>query len=219
MICALTPTPKASTASKTVKLIHTKRFRCCILTIPLLSFAREQQNYRVVNRKLRATAVVPTMQSFSQNYNVGLFVYALLTSSLSIIYVYCDLFAPNFPAWFTTKLGTGYENVYFIAREMLDNLVVSTHSARTMHSPEKSCSSRFGRRLLLQSAAAITTLPAISALAQQQRESSLPANFENLRPLGARVKPIVSDEYQARIARVQRLLAEQKPSIDALFVA
>ena len=33
------------------------------------------------------------------------------------------------------------------------------------------------------------------------------------------MKPITCEEYQARIARAQQLLAEQSPKLDALFVA
>src|SRR5205814_8678031 len=43
--------------------------------------------------------------------------------------------------------------------------------------------------------------------------------FTDLKPLGTRVKPIAAEEYQARIARAQRLLAEPDPKLDALFVA
>jgi Xaa-Pro dipeptidase len=40
-----------------------------------------------------------------------------------------------------------------------------------------------------------------------------------LKPLGSGVKAIASDEYRARIARARQLLGQQKPSMDALFVA
>src|SRR5215467_7179453 len=50
-------------------------------------------------------------------------------------------------------------------------------------------------------------------------ESSLPPAFAQLKPLGSRVKPIASEEYQARIARTQRLLTERNPKLDAVFVA
>ena len=78
---------------------------------------------------------------------------------------------------------------------------------------------RLNRRQLLQSSAAFAALAPISALGQEKRDSSLPASFAQLKPLGARVKPITSEEYQARVARTQLLLAEQKPRMDALFVA
>ena len=58
-----------------------------------------------------------------------------------------------------------------------------------------------------------------ATFAQSQKDSALPSGFDGLKPLGARVKPITSDEYQARIARAQQLLAAQKPPLDALFVA
>jgi Xaa-Pro dipeptidase len=58
-----------------------------------------------------------------------------------------------------------------------------------------------------------------SRLAQDKRGGSLPAGFAKLKPFGSRVKPIASDEYQARIARAQQLLVQQKPQMDALFVA
>jgi Xaa-Pro dipeptidase len=38
-------------------------------------------------------------------------------------------------------------------------------------------------------------------------------------PLGTRIKSITSVEYQARVSRAQQLLAEQKPKLDALFMA
>jgi len=80
-------------------------------------------------------------------------------------------------------------------------------------------SNRLNRRQLLRSAAAVSALAPIPTLAQEKRDGSLPASFDGLKPLGSRVKPITSDEYQARIDRVQRLLVQQKPQIDALFVA
>jgi Xaa-Pro dipeptidase len=75
------------------------------------------------------------------------------------------------------------------------------------------------RRQLLQSTAALAALAAIPTLAQEKRDGSLPASFAELKPLGSRVKPITSEEYRARIARLQQLLAQQKPQMDALFVA
>src|SRR6266404_297058 len=80
-------------------------------------------------------------------------------------------------------------------------------------------SNRLNRRQLLRSAAAVSALAPIPALAQEKCDGSLPVSFDGLKPLGSRIKPIASDEYQARIARAQRLLVEQKPQMDALFVA
>ena len=84
---------------------------------------------------------------------------------------------------------------------------------------ENAYSSRIGRRALLQSTAAAMVLAPSSALPQGMIEHSLPPSFDSLKPLRARVKPITSEEYQARMARAQRLLAVQKPAMDALFVA
>jgi Xaa-Pro dipeptidase len=80
-------------------------------------------------------------------------------------------------------------------------------------------SNRLNRRQLLMSAAAVSALAPIPTLAQEKRDGSLSASFDGLKPLGSRIKPIASDEYQARIARAQRLLVLQKPQMDALFVA
>ena len=83
---------------------------------------------------------------------------------------------------------------------------------------EIACSNRFGRRKLLQSTAALA-LASDSPLPQRTSERSLPPSFDALKPPGSRVKPITKEEYQARVARAQQLLAGQKPQVDALFVA
>jgi Xaa-Pro dipeptidase len=65
----------------------------------------------------------------------------------------------------------------------------------------------------------MTALAPIGALAQEKPDRSLPPDFAALKPLGARVKPITSEEHRARTARAQQLLAQQKPTMDALFIA
>lgn len=67
--------------------------------------------------------------------------------------------------------------------------------------------------------APINTLASIETLKQDKHEISLPPSFDSLKPLGSRIKPITTDEFQSRIARAQKLLAEQNPKLDALFVA
>ena len=52
----------------------------------------------------------------------------------------------------------------------------------------------------------------------QEAQRALPPAFDKLQPLGDRVKPIRVEEFQARIARAQELMAESKPSFDALYV-
>jgi len=58
-----------------------------------------------------------------------------------------------------------------------------------------------------------------AAVAQEKSDSALPPAFAQLKPLGSRVKPITSEEFQARIARAQELLGQHTPKLDALFLA
>jgi len=74
------------------------------------------------------------------------------------------------------------------------------------------------RRELIQSVAGLAVFPKSVSLKQDQ-DGPLARHFNSLQPLGPRIKPITSEEYQGRIARVQRLLAEQDPKLDALFLA
>jgi Xaa-Pro dipeptidase len=78
---------------------------------------------------------------------------------------------------------------------------------------------RLTRRQLIQSTAALAAVAPVTVLAQDKKETSLPPSFDSLKPLGSRVKPIATEEFQSRIARAQKLLAEQNPKLDALFVA
>jgi len=52
----------------------------------------------------------------------------------------------------------------------------------------------------------------------QEASPALPPAFDSLKPLGDRVKPIRTEEFQARIARAQQLMSEAKPRFDALYV-
>jgi Xaa-Pro dipeptidase len=78
------------------------------------------------------------------------------------------------------------------------------------------------RRKFVQSAAVMAACGYSATLAEARSEigdaSSLPPAFAQLNPLGSRVKPITPEEYRARIARAQRLLAQQNPKLDAMFV-
>jgi Xaa-Pro dipeptidase len=82
-----------------------------------------------------------------------------------------------------------------------------------------SAAGNLSRRQFLRSAATIAGLASVSQPQRYKQEQQLPTSFDALKPLGARVKPITSDEHQVRIGHAQRLLAEQKPQMDALFVA
>ena len=98
----------------------------------------------------------------------------------------------------------------------------TTQSSRPMTPNDRLATDPLSRRRLLKSVAAFAALPPAAAFAREKRNNNdraLRSSFDALKQLGARVKPIVSDEYQARVARVQQLLAEQKPQLDAVFVA
>jgi Xaa-Pro dipeptidase len=84
----------------------------------------------------------------------------------------------------------------------------------------ESFSARPTRRQLIKSTAALAVLSPVSAFGEQDAKKILPtpSSFDSLKPLGSRVKPVTPEEYQARIVRAQRLLAEQDPKLDALFV-
>lgn len=78
-----------------------------------------------------------------------------------------------------------------------------------------SCTSR---RHFLQSAAFVPALALTPHLPPAPDCSAkLPAAFDNLKPLGARVVPITAGEFQERMRHAQQLMAEAKPAFDALF--
>ena len=86
------------------------------------------------------------------------------------------------------------------------------------------------RRRFLQSAAAASAWAMASPLvgAAADFQVNLPEAFSGLKPLGARVRPVVAAEFQERLAHAQKLMAEPKsftalappiPKYDALFFA
>jgi Xaa-Pro dipeptidase len=58
-----------------------------------------------------------------------------------------------------------------------------------------------------------------SPMQGQGASGTLPPAFDALKPLGDRVKPITTEEFQARFAKAQALMASSDPKFDALFVA
>jgi Xaa-Pro dipeptidase len=75
------------------------------------------------------------------------------------------------------------------------------------------------RRRFLQGAAlasAAAFAPSIKAV-DANTSSALPAAFNSLQPLGAKVRPIQPEEFQSRMKQAQQLVAESKPAYDALF--
>lgn len=77
------------------------------------------------------------------------------------------------------------------------------------------------RRRFLQSGVAASALALASrqAAAAAPNAASLPSAFDDLKPLGARVKPITTDEFRERMAKAQSLMAASQPKYDALFFA
>jgi Xaa-Pro aminopeptidase len=51
-----------------------------------------------------------------------------------------------------------------------------------------------------------------------QSQSPLPPAFASLKPLGDRIKPIRTDEFQGRIAHAQELMGRSRPSFEMLYV-
>jgi len=68
-------------------------------------------------------------------------------------------------------------------------------------------------------AGAILAIPPSARTSEpQQSLPPLPAPFDALEPLGDRVKPIRTEEFQSRIAHAQQLMTDAKPRFEALYV-
>jgi Xaa-Pro dipeptidase len=79
---------------------------------------------------------------------------------------------------------------------------------------------KFSRREWLLTGAASAAAASVASLpARAEPQRPLPEAFDRLKPLGDRVRPVTVEEFQARIARAQRLMAEARPALDALFLA
>jgi Xaa-Pro dipeptidase len=86
-----------------------------------------------------------------------------------------------------------------------------------MKQPIRHVRSHISRRQVIKSAAFAAAIPIPFVVSASQQEGP-PPSFTGLKPLGTRIKPITPEEYQARVARAQTLLAEQNPKLDWLFV-
>jgi Xaa-Pro dipeptidase len=77
------------------------------------------------------------------------------------------------------------------------------------------------RRNFLQATAAVSAASLLPSSVAQAAPSSadLPAAFSGIKPLGPRVRPIAVEEFRARMARAQKLMADGNPKLDALFVS
>ena len=77
------------------------------------------------------------------------------------------------------------------------------------------------RRRFLKTAAAASSLALVpgSKAAAAPPQSTPKADFSGLKPLGPRLKPIVPEEFRARLEHAQKLMGDLKPNFDALFLA
>ncbi len=81
---------------------------------------------------------------------------------------------------------------------------------------------RTSRRQVLIGAAAASVLgltPVARASKEEGVSEALPKAFDGLKPLGGRVRPITADEFHGRMLQAQKLMSEQAPKYDALFIA
>jgi Xaa-Pro dipeptidase len=75
------------------------------------------------------------------------------------------------------------------------------------------------RDFLTSTSAALLARPIPDFLATPDNSAALPPAFANLHPLGALVHPITPEEFQSRIAKAQKRMADSSPAFDALFLA
>jgi Xaa-Pro dipeptidase len=83
---------------------------------------------------------------------------------------------------------------------------------------------KFSRRAVLKAGALVTAASALSSTtagalaATPDSQPPLPPAFDKLKPLGDRVRPVTTEEYQGRVALAQRLMRDVKPPISVLYV-
>src|SRR6202035_4446582 len=77
------------------------------------------------------------------------------------------------------------------------------------------------RRRFFQAAGLLSAAVVTAKIPSPQPEdcSSLPPAFSGLKPLGARVRPVPTDEFSQRIERAQQLMSDAAPKYDAFFFA
>jgi Xaa-Pro dipeptidase len=93
-----------------------------------------------------------------------------------------------------------------------------------MHKANVGFDSNPSRRQFLKSTTAASAALLAPGAPLVQREpadgaQALPTAFSGLKPLGLRVHPITTEEFQERTVRAQRVMAELAPKYDALFFA
>ncbi|HSC77406.1 MAG TPA: Xaa-Pro peptidase family protein [Candidatus Acidoferrales bacterium] len=75
------------------------------------------------------------------------------------------------------------------------------------------------RRQLLKAGALGLAAPVAGAALTTEQAQELPESFKELRPLGDRVRPITTEEFQQRVTQAQRLMRESKPRFAAVYLA
>ena len=68
-------------------------------------------------------------------------------------------------------------------------------------------------------ASALALTPKASAEEDGDAPGGLSKAFDGLKPLGGRVRPITAEEFHGRMLQAQKLMSEQAPKYDALFIA
>jgi len=76
------------------------------------------------------------------------------------------------------------------------------------------------RRSLLKAGAVVGAASALPdfAASPQQGTPKVPEAFSGLKPIGDRIRPITTQEFQGRIHAAQRFMAEAKPAFAALYL-
>ena len=94
-----------------------------------------------------------------------------------------------------------------------------------MDKPRLHSRSNESRRHFLKGTAIFSALAlarpmeATSTAMHEDGSSALPPAFSELKPLGERVHPIITDEFRERLLHAQKLMMELTPKYDALFIA
>ncbi len=68
-------------------------------------------------------------------------------------------------------------------------------------------------------ASALALTPKAHAEEEGDAPGGLSKAFDELKPLGGRVRPITADEFHGRVLHAQELMSESTPKYDALFIA
>jgi Xaa-Pro aminopeptidase len=104
---------------------------------------------------------------------------------------------------------------------VLTSLTLADKREGAMHKSTANNILQPSRREFLRSTAAFSVLGAkpLPGSCPGDGAGALPEAFSALKPLGPLIHPITVDEYQGRLAHAQKLMTEQAPKYDALFVA